>query len=159
MGSKLGDRLNSKEHWLVINRKVTTRNLRKLCRLEGARQRQTVRPEILGAKTKILDCFIGLSTSEGEVQKNCVNELLVGKKVFSTPSEIQEGFWEHFKKLATPNDDPCFGKGYSDLVQLELRETQELCHRSSSNDKQITLDQVKKAILSLNRGKSADIYA
>ena len=82
----------------------------------------------------------------------------MGDKVFSTPSEIQEGFREHFKKLAAPSDDPCFDKSYSDLVQSELREIQELSLRYSSNDKQITLDQVKKAILSLNRGKSADIY-
>ena len=70
----------------------------------------------------------------------------MGDKVFSTPSEIQEGFREHFEKLATPSDDPCFDKSYSDLVQSELREIQELCQRYSSNDKQITSDQVKKAI-------------
>lgn len=33
----------SKDHWLVVNKTLTTRNLRKLCRLESARQRQTIR--------------------------------------------------------------------------------------------------------------------
>ena len=155
---KLGDRPKTKENWLVINRKTTTSNLRKLCRIESARQRQSARQEILDAKYEDTRLFHRLINKQRGHSKQVVNELHVGDKVFSTPLEIQQGFKEHFELLATPSDDQSFDKDYNNLVELEIHEIQELCTRYPSEIKQITPDQVKKAILSLNRGKSADIY-
>ena len=41
---------------------------------------------------------------------------------------------------------------------MEVREIQELCTRHPTNNRQITPEQVKKAIASINRVKAADIY-
>ena len=155
---KQADRPNSKEHWLVINRKVTTTNLRKLCRIESACQRQTIRQEILDARYKDSKLFQRLINKQRGGSKHCINELHVGDKVFNTSSRILEGFREHFQTLASPSDDPSYDKNYSDLVEMEVREIQELCTKHPTNNRQITPEQVKKAISSLNRGKVADIY-
>ncbi|MCG7866749.1 MAG: hypothetical protein JAY74_10300 [Candidatus Thiodiazotropha taylori] len=88
----------------------------------------------------------------------CVNELKVGDKVFTTKSEILEGFREHFCSLASPSDDPSFDGRHSDLVKMEVNEILEMCSKSYMELKQVTQDQVKKAIFSLNRGKAADVY-
>ena len=82
----------------------------------------------------------------------------VGDKVFNSSSEIQEGFREHFEALATPNDDLGYDKKYSEQVEIELNEIKKLCTKCPTDYKQITPEQVKKAISSLNRGKAADIY-
>ena len=85
-----------------------------------------------------------------------MNELHVGDKVYTTKSEILEGFREHFHNLATPSDDKSFDQSYSDQIKLEVNEIQEMCSKCPEKDvKQITLDQVKEAISSLNTNKAA----
>ena len=82
----------------------------------------------------------------------------MGDKVFNTSSGILGGFRKHFQTLATPSDDQSFDKNYSDLVEIEVREIEELCTRHPTNNRQIIPEQVKKANSSLNKGKTADIY-
>ena len=148
-------RPDSKDHWLLVNKKVTTSNLRKLCRIESARQRQNARQEILDAKyenAKLFHSLIRRQRGRGEGSTQCVNELHVGDKVYTTKSEILEGFREHFHNLATPSDDKSFDQSYSDQIKLEVKEIQ-MCSKCPGKDvKQITLDQVKEA------NKAADIY-
>ena len=66
---KLGERPKTKENWLVINRKITTSNLRKLCRIESARQRQSARQEILDAKYEDTRLFHRLINREATLNK------------------------------------------------------------------------------------------
>lgn len=152
-------RPNLKDHWLVVNKKVATYNLRKLCRIESARQRQTVRQEILDARYENTRLFHKLISRQRGGAAQCVNELHVGDKVFHTKAGILEGFREHFENLATPSNDKSFDQGYSDLVKLEVKEIQDMCsERLGDEASQVTQEQVKRAISSLNTGKSADIY-
>ena len=116
---KLGERPKTKENWLVINRKITTSNLRKLCRIESARQRQSARQEILDAKYEDTRLFHRLINKQRGHSKQVVNELHVGDKVFSTPLEIQQGFKEHFDLLATPSDDQSFDKDYNSSLHIQ----------------------------------------
>ena len=89
-----------------------------------------------------------------------MNELHVGDKIYHSDSDILNGFREHFQSLSTPNDVPGYDKRYGHLVSSELREIIDICRTSQDNNSstRITLEQVQKAISSLNRGKAADFY-
>ena len=62
---------------LVINKKVTTQNLRRLCRLESAKQREEKRQEILDTKLEDSGLFHRLINRQRGGQRQCVNELHV----------------------------------------------------------------------------------
>ncbi|MEW8547754.1 MAG: reverse transcriptase family protein, partial [Candidatus Thiodiazotropha sp.] len=155
---KFNGQPNTKEHWLVINKKVTTRNLRKLCRLESARQRQTIRQEILDARYEDTRLFHKLIKRQRGGSLQCVNELRVGDKIYTSKEEILDGFREHFSSLATPSGDSSFDTKHGNLVKMEVNEILDMCVEGHRDTKPVTQEQVKRAISSLNRGKAADIY-
>ena len=145
--------------WLST-KKVTTQNLRRLCRLGSAKQREEKRQEILDAKLEDSGLFHRLINRQRGGQRQCVNELHVDEKTFHTEEGILEGFREHFQMLATPCDVPGFDRTYGNLVQSELAEIIELCRKAPDDQPRqyVTCEQVEKAIASLNRGKAADYY-
>ncbi|MES9969373.1 MAG: hypothetical protein ABW092_05020, partial [Candidatus Thiodiazotropha sp.] len=93
--------------------------------------------------------------------KFCVNELSVGETTYSSTSGVLLGWKEHFSKLATPDSTLKADASYQQLIKTEMPEILDVCTHvasSSSTPEVITVQQVKKAIESLNRGKAADIY-
>ena len=84
----------------------------------------------------------------------------MGDKTYHSDSDILNGYREHFQSLSTSNDVPGYDKRYGDLVSSELREIIDICRSSQGNNPStcITLEQVQKAISSLNRGKAAYFY-
>ena len=155
---KAGQRPRDKNHHLVISRKLTTVNLRKLCRIEAAKNREQQRQEILDARAGDDQMFYKLINRQRGKLKFCVNELHVGTRVYDSNSGILAGWHEHFKDLATPADNPSFDEEYRKLVEMELSEIRDLCDESSTLTNRITTGQVRKAISSLNKGKAADFY-
>ncbi|MEW8548514.1 MAG: reverse transcriptase domain-containing protein, partial [Candidatus Thiodiazotropha sp.] len=154
---KAGQKPEDMTHQLVINRKLTTIHLRKLCRIEAAKAREVQRQEILDAKASDVKFFHKLINKQRGNLKLCVNELHVGNEVYSSRSDILTGWLEHFKTLATPTDKATFDEEYKRLVETEFGEIMKMCSRSSQT-LSITVDQVREAVSSLNRGKAADFY-
>ena len=86
----------------------------------------------------------------------CVNELNANGQVYRTEECILNGWRDHFHALATPSDNEDFDMKYARMVSDEVPVISYLC--KSSEPVEITPEQVKTAIKSLNTGKAADYY-
>lgn len=85
-----------------------------------------------------------------------VSELTANGQVYRTEEGILKGWRGHFEALATPNDNEDFDMKYARLVSDEVPVISDLCKTSESEE--ITPEQIRKAIESLNTGKAADYY-
>lgn len=157
---KIGGRPEEKEHHLVISKKLASVNLRKICRFESAKIREGARQEILDARSEDTKMFHKLINRQRGKLKFCVNELHVDGEVYSDVGDgIMRGWFEHFKSLATPSENPDFDEHYRRLVDIEVMEIIDMCcELKQSPTELVTNQQVKDAIKSLNRGKAADVY-
>ena len=66
------------DHHLLINKKLATSNLRRICRFDTAMAREETRKEILDAKAEDSKLFHKLVNKQRGRLKHCVNELHVG---------------------------------------------------------------------------------
>ena len=158
---KQNNKPNQKDNLLVINKKLTTGHLRKLCRIESARIREAARQEILDTRYTDSKLFYKLIDKQRGKLKFCVNELSVGEVTYNSASGVLTGWKEHFSKLATPDNNLKTDVSYQQLIGIEMPEIIDICNHiagSSSTAQTITVQQVKRAVESLNRGKAADIY-
>ena len=158
---KQNNRPDQSDNVFVVNKKTTTKRLRKLCRVESAKARGADRQQILDAKSNDTKLFHKLIDKQRGRSNICVNELNVGDSTYSTSSEVLQGWREHFSKLATPNDTLRKDHAYKQLVKTEMLEIFDICtHMANSptNIETITVPEVKEAISSLNKNKAADIY-
>ena len=147
------------DHYLLINKKLATSNLRKICRFETARAREKTRQEILDAKAEDSKLFHKLVNKQRGRLKHCVNELHVGGKVYYSSTGILDGWRDHFGSLAVPDATCGFDEDYREMVDLEIREIMDMCcDERSDGHERITVQQVKQAVSALNRGKAADVY-
>ena len=142
---------------LLINKKLTTSYLRKLCRIEAAKSKEEARQTILDARTSDTKLFHQLINKQRGKQSYCVNEVTVNGK---NDTEILQGMRQHFAALATPTNSTDFGGKYRHQVHSEIKEIMDICSSSSEKDDSelITVEQVKKAISSLNKGKAPDYH-
>ena len=156
---KQGNRPIEADHYLLINKKLATSNLRKICRFETARAREKTRQEILDAKAEDSKLFHKLVNKQRGRLKHCVNELHVGGKVYDSSTGILDGWRDHFGSLAVPDATCGFDEDYREMVDLEIREIMDMCcDERSDGHERITVQQVKQAVSALNRGKAADVY-
>ena len=157
---KVGGRSADKDHHLLISKKLASVNLRRICRFEMAKVREGSRQEILDARSENTRLFHKLVNRQRGKLKFCVNELHVDGKVYSDAgSGILEGWFEHFKSLATPSENPDFDDNYKQLVDSEVREIIDMCSNLNTESQElVTRQQVEEAIISLNRGKAPDVY-
>ena len=150
---------NPQNTWL-INKKLTTSYLRKLCRIEAAKSKEETRQTILDARTSDTWLFHQLINKQRGKQNYCVNEVTVNGDTFKTDTEILQGLRQHFAALATPTNSADFDEKYRHQVHSEINEIMDICSSCSDRDKSefITVQQVKKAISSLNKGKAPDYH-
>ena len=99
---KQNNRPNHEGNVFVTNKKLTTRYLRKLCRMESSNIKGAARQQILDARSSDTKMFHKLIDKQRGKVNFCVSELHVGESTFSTSSGILQGWREHFSKLATP---------------------------------------------------------
>ena len=158
---KQNNRPDQSDNEYVVNKKTTTKRLRKLCRVESAKARGADRQQILDAKSNDTKLFHKLIDKQRGRSNICVNELNVGDSTYSTSSGVLQGWREHFSKLATPNDTLRKDHAYKQLVKTEMLEIFDICTHMANgptNIETITVPEVKEAISSLNKNKAADIY-
>ncbi|MES9884980.1 MAG: reverse transcriptase family protein [Sedimenticola sp.] len=155
---KSAGRPTDKSHRLVVHKKDTTRELRRICRVEIAQNKQKERQEILDTKSHDMALFHKLINKQRGKLKNCINELHVGDKVHKTPESIIGGWHDHFGQLATTKDSEYFDQSYHNLVVDEMRELQDLNDMLQNNHQYITSEQVRRAVKLLNSGKALDAY-
>ena len=118
---------------MVVNRKLTTKYLRKLCRMEAARVLEQLRQEILEARSTDTKLFHKLVNKQGGNRKCCINELTVNGQLYKQDSDMLNGWRDHFKTLATPSEDGDFDNKYSKMVSEELPIIVDICKDSPTS--------------------------
>ncbi len=93
---KCGGKPTDKTNGLVVNKKNTTKNLRKICRLEHSEVKRKERQEILDAKSSDMAFFHKLINKQRGKLKNCINELHVDDHIHKSPQAIIEGWHRPF---------------------------------------------------------------
>ena len=151
---------NDSSNIFVINKKLATCYLRKLCRIESAKAKERTRQEILDARTSDTRLFHKLISKQRGKVKYCINELSVNGNIYKTEDDILHGWQEHFSNLATPSYDDDFDDQYREQVHREMREIIDLCSKyGNPNDfEHVTESQNPEAIASLNKGKAPDYH-
>lgn len=158
---KLNGRSQDSTNILVINKTLSTKELRRMCRVEKARQYNGQKQEILDCRSQDTALFHKLINKQRGKLKNCVTELNVGENTYRTESEILDGWCMHFQALATPAVEDQFDMKYKHQVDQEMAEIIEIVHHDkpmTESADYVTEAEVVKAIKSLNKGKSLDIF-
>lgn len=73
---------------LVINKKLTTSYLRRMCRIEAAKKKEDTRQMLLDAKTSDTRLFHQLINKQRGKQTYLVNEVMVNGDILKTDTEI-----------------------------------------------------------------------
>ena len=107
---KLASRPNDIGNMLIMNKKLTTSNLRRPCRVESARCSEQIRQQILNAKSSDMKLFYRLVNKQRGKLKHCVNELSVVDTVYKSENEILTAWRQNFEAIATPVDYQDFDK-------------------------------------------------
>ncbi|CAC5425293.1 unnamed protein product [Mytilus coruscus] len=91
-----------------------------------------------------------------EKGNDAIMELEVNCKKYVENDNIINGFQEHFSSLATFNEITRIDSQYHNLVQDDIQSINKLVQQN--NIKNVTSEKIKKAIRSINKGKSADYH-
>ena len=150
-------KLNPPDQLVLINKKLTSYNLRRFCRTEVAQRRIKERQELIEAKTMDNKLFHKLIRQQRGKLNRAIDELHVGDSVFKTDTEIQIGWKNHFANLAKESDRMDFDHSYLDTVDIEYKHIIKICHHDFIHET-VSKEELDKAVDKLNRGKSSDIY-
>ena len=82
---------------------------------------------------------------------------MVDDQLMNDPHELLTAWTKHFQILATPMDSAWFDTKYHQLVEEDVLIFQMLIAENKDDFADITTEEVKKAISSLNSGKAADL--
>ena len=116
---------------LLIQKRLTTKVLRQLCRKENAQQYIKDKQEIMDAKTQDAALFHKLINKHRGKLGVFLNELHVEESTYRTDDEILQGWRQHFGDLAKQSDNPRFDEQYKRVVERELAEIIDICEASN----------------------------
>ena len=85
-----------------------------------------------------------------------ISDLHVGDSKYSGSQGILEGFKQHFEQLAVDRSDVNFDNQYHKTNSYEVSIISELVQDNEIPE--VTFNELNKAIKTLNKGKSPDIY-
>ena len=85
-----------------------------------------------------------------------VSDLYIGNDKYTRTQGILDGLKQHFEQLALGNEDVNFGAEYHRLKKYEVSIITEIV--KDSNIPNVTMNELEKAIKSINKGKAADMY-
>ena len=132
-------------------------NLRKLCRIELAKQKQEYGQQILDTKCRGNNVFHKLINKHKGRLAGCISDLNVDGEVFKTEESILERRHKHFSNLALANTYEHSDVEYAELIRRDIAETIEVSSKSLDDGSEIIKSGVYEIICDLNRGKSADV--
>ncbi|XP_063427548.1 uncharacterized protein LOC134711049 [Mytilus trossulus] len=138
------DRVNSRKEF------------KKQVKVEQARERDREKQEILEARTRDSKLYHKLVKGNRNRNRTGIMDLHVNDNLYSG-DQVIEGFTEHFGNLASAEKSSQLkDQHYHELVEYEIKLINDMV--KSKETPLATQIELKKAIKTLNRGKSADIY-
>ncbi|CAG2239701.1 unnamed protein product [Mytilus edulis] len=117
----------------LLEKKITTQELRKTCRLEVAQKRIQERNEIIEASSSNKTLFYKLINKQRGKLSRRIDELNVGDNIYNTPEQIMEGWKIHFGQLAENTLDENFDSNYLKTTENEYKNIIELCNNLYQN--------------------------
>ncbi|MEW8547545.1 MAG: endonuclease/exonuclease/phosphatase family protein, partial [Candidatus Thiodiazotropha sp.] len=141
----------------VTAKAEASKQFRKACRTEAAKQRFEARQEILNAHSDNMTLFHKLINKQRGRLSSFIDELHVSDKVYKAESGVLAGWYEHFKQLASIDKERFQCQNYHKLVEQEFPEIEDLCRWDCQYLNPITHEELLIAISKLNSGKAADI--
>ena len=141
----------------LLEKKITTYELRKNCRKEMAQKRIQEKQTITEARTSDKTLFYRIIRHQRGKLTRFIDELYVGSQTHNTEDQILEGWKSHFEQLAERSISENYDKDYLHLAEAEYQTIIQLCKERVVHVP-VTKQEVKKAINSLNRNKATDFY-
>ena len=141
---------------LIKTKKSCKSKLRKSVKVEQAIKSAKVKEDIMNARTGNTKLFHHLVNNERKCS-NGTSEPEVKDKMYYGPDQIAYGFREHFLELSTPNKNNNYDEQYHVLCRNEVQHIEEIGKNQETPI--ITVEELKKAMDVLNKGKSPDIFA
>lgn len=142
---------------LFIQRKQTTIDLRRECRLAIAKQRMIEREEIMNARQTDMKTFYRLIRKQRGSSKFILDDLNVNGDLFRTQEQIIEGWHQHFAALAKAGQSDKFDMDHLNIVDIEYEQIISICQANRTHT-EISLEEIDKAIQNLNRNKAPDCH-
>ena len=141
----------------LLEKKSKSVELRRQIRIEVAKRNSEEKINILNARQLDNTLFHRLVRKQRSQNQKVLDDLKVGQEIFCQ-EEIINGWYEHFKNLATKKDNNRFDMNFLKLVEKEVSVIYDLCLDSQYEVKPVTDKEISDAVISLNRGKAPDIY-
>ncbi|VDI46254.1 Hypothetical predicted protein [Mytilus galloprovincialis] len=142
---------------LLLHKKITTYELRKICRAENAKLRINDRQKLTEARTMDSKLYYQLIRKQRGKLNRFIDELQVGNNCFKGDENILEGWKLHFANLAKQSEPTNFDQEYFSLIDSEYSQIIEICQEVYDHEV-VSTEEFEKAIKKLNRNKSADIF-
>ena len=134
LNKKIGamNNFNINETQLLQERKYLKKELRRACRVEVAKR-----------------------TENDKNHTMAYDSIYVGNEKYTGTRGILDGFQQHFEQLALSKEDVNFGAEYHKLNKYEFEVSIITKIVKDSNIPNVTMNELKKAIKSINKGKVA----
>ena len=139
---------------IYSQRKLSRKVFRKAIRIEEAKQRESERDMILDTRTRDMRLFHKLVRNNRKKGHNLIDDLYVNGETYSGKENVLQGFTEHFRQLATNNQNN--ESEYHRKIEQEIQLINQLVKNKAIPV--ATISELEKSIKSINTGKSADIY-
>lgn len=152
---KHAGRPNNPEHPLVINKRETRKDYRRELRIEENRRKHEDRNNIITADAYDKRLFFKLVKKHRKTNNCFIEDLYVGNNLYQGENVIN-GWHQHFKAIAEPEENPSYNQEHLDLCEMDYDSIKLMCKQVPSRN--VTKEEISEAIKSLNRGKSEDIF-
>lgn len=141
---------------LLQEKKRAKKDLRKIIRIELAKQRDTEKELIMETKTRDMKLFHKLVRNNRKKGGETTLELNVNGINYSGEENVIDAFYIHFSHLATFSRQDNIDRNYHTLANEDIKAIENIVE--GNNVPEIQPEEMTKAIASINKGKSADYH-
>ena len=138
-------------------KKTKTVELRRQIRIEVAKRNSDEKRNILNTRQSDNTQFHKLIRKQRSQNQKSIDDLTVGHEKYSR-DDIINGWYEHFRNLATKKDNDKFDMKFLNMVEKEVSVIYDHSLNSDYEVKPVTDKEIHDAVKSLNRGKAPDVY-
>ena len=140
---------------LLLAKKRTRQQYRSAIKIESAKRRVETKNKIIETNSSNKKLFYKLIKKQRQKGNSLISDLNVGNEHFEGDALI-EGWFLHFKNLATPTDCPDFNEQFLNLCKDDYRFIKH--YTSACERKTVTVSLVKRALKHIHKGKSEDCF-
>ncbi|KAK3098648.1 hypothetical protein FSP39_021572 [Pinctada imbricata] len=142
----------------VERRKNAKKVLRTLMRREDAKHQTKLRSDIMAARRDDSKLFHKLVKQQRGSSSAVVPQLEVHGTIHRGEDDIRLGWKLHFEALAISSSSPHFDNSYQCIVDYDIDVIKDIFQDEHEPVTETSIEEVTRAIESLNKGKSPDVF-